>query len=110
MVGARFELEVQWSNGKTARSKERVSRIEHPSGENPKRALFAYTFEGALSKVGAVRAEREQRLEQRPGGPTRYETTEQFSGWLTAFLPLADVQEGFERHAKALQKHAQSLR
>jgi hypothetical protein len=105
-LGSRMKLHVRWSDGGTATSDEEVTQLDQPSGG---RATFAYRFTGPLDALGLVKAVRVQALEQSAGGPTIYTTREEFGGLLTRFLPLAKVQDGFERHARALKARAESL-
>jgi hypothetical protein len=105
-VGTELRLEVKWVRGGGAKSKERITRLEPPSAG---RATLEYVFLGPLAATGAVRASRLQTLEQAAGGPTVYHTYEEFGGWLAFALPLADVQAGFEAHARALKDRAERL-
>jgi hypothetical protein len=105
-VGTELRLQVKWARGGGARSKERITRLEPPSSG---RAVLEYVFLGPLAATAAVRASRLQTLEQPAGGPTTYHTYEEFGGWLAFALPLADVQAGFEAHARALKARAESL-
>ena len=50
-----------------------------------------------------------QRLRQEPGGPTAYDTVEEFSGPLVPFAGPARVAEGFQRHADALKRRSEEL-
>lgn len=110
-AGDAIRLHVRWSSGGGNSSGERVTRVEHPAltGAGSLSAALEYDFTGPLSALGLVRATRVQTLEQQPGEPTRYATKEEFRGLLVRFLPLAEVQDGFERHARALKARAESL-
>jgi hypothetical protein len=110
-VGQRMRLEVRWARGTTSRSTEIISRLEPPRlVDGVMRATLAYDFRGPLHTLHLVRAARWQVLEQRPGGPTLYRSEEDFHGLLARWVPLADVQDGFERHARALKTRAESER
>jgi len=104
-------LHVRWSNGKTVVSPERVTVVEgpEPDEEGVLRATLSYVYEGFPSKIGLLRATRFQRLTQRAGGPTTYDTVEEFSGPLVRFAGPGRVAEGFRRHAAALKQRAESL-
>jgi len=102
-VGGRFVLHVRWPGG-GARSAAQVTRLDGPSAG---RASWSYVVTGLLSTIGAVRATRVQSLES-VGAKTRYSTREDFSGWLTFALPIKKVQAGFDAHAAALKKRAES--
>lgn len=103
-------LHVRWANGKTTRSPERISAVEPPATEDgTRRALLAYVYEGLPAKLGLVRGTRLQRLSQTDGGPTRYDTVEEFSGPLVRFAGPDRVAEGFARHAEALKLRAEAL-
>jgi hypothetical protein len=109
-VGADISLEVKWGRGGGAKTIERVSRLDapRPDGE-ARRAAMEYVFLGWLPRLALVRGSRLQALEQRAGGPTTYRTSERFTGLLARGVPLAKVQDGFERHAKALKARAEAL-
>jgi hypothetical protein len=110
-VGDAVRLRVRWSNGGGATSGERITRVEPPAqaADSSLRAAFEYVFTGPLDALGLVRATRVQTLDQQPGGPTIYRTTETFHGLLVLFVPLRYVQDGFERHARALKARAESI-
>lgn len=103
-------LHVRWRNGRTSRSPERVTVVEppHPDGD-VRRATLAYVYEGLPARLGLVRGTRFQRLSQQPGGPTVYDTVEEFSGPLVPLAGPARVADGFRRHAEALKRRAESL-
>jgi hypothetical protein len=107
-VGEPIVLHVRWSNGKTTRSPERISVVEPPHEQNGvRRAELAYVYEGLPSKLGLVRGTRHQRLWQQPGGPTHYDTVEEFTGPLVRLAGLGRVADGFRRHAAALKKRCE---
>lgn len=114
-VGSRFRLHVKWAKGGKASSGEVVTRLVPPistsAGEagGVREAELRYRFTGALDALNLVRAERVQALTELPGGQTRYFTEEVFTGLLTVFLPIGDVRDGFDRHARALKQRAESL-
>jgi hypothetical protein len=103
-VGGRFVLHVRWPGGGGARYAEQVTRLDGPSAG---RASWSYVSTRLVSTIGAVRATRVQSLES-VGAKTRYSTREDFSGWLTFALPIKKVQAGFDAHAAALKKRAES--
>lgn len=116
-VGTPIRLHVVFANGKQVVSPERITVMDPPP-DNPdnadddgtRRATLAYVFEGWPAKLGLVRGTRWQRLSQRPGAPTRYETVEEFSGPLVPLAGPGRVEEGFSRHAAALKQRAEELR
>ncbi len=103
-------LHVRWANGTGTRSPERVSVIEPPAADQDGvvRATLSYVYEGLPARLGLVRGTRHQRLTQHPGGPTEYDTVEEFSGPLVRFAGPGRVAEGFRRHAEALKARAES--
>ena len=103
-------LQVRWADGKGTQSRERVSVVESPlpDAEGVVRATLCYVYEGLPAKLGLVRGTRYQRLTQRTGGPTEYDTVEEFSGPLVRFAGPGRVAEGFRRHAEALRQRAES--
>ena len=108
--GDPITLHVRWANGKTQTSPERITVVDPPYDDNgTRRATLAYVYEGLPSKLGLVKGTRLQRLSQAPGGPTIYETVEEFSGPLVALAGPERVREGFQRHADALKTRAESL-
>ena len=72
-------------------------------------ACLSYVYEGLPAKLGLVRGTRHQRLRQEPGGPTSYDTVEEFSGPLVRFAGPDRVAEGFRRHAAGLKQRAEEL-
>jgi hypothetical protein len=97
-------LHVRWPSGKTTRSPERVSVVEPPHQDGATtRATLAYVYEGLPARLRLVRGTRFQRLSQVPGGPTVYDTVEEFSGPLVPLAGPGRVADGFRRHAEALK-------
>lgn len=108
-VGNPIVLHVRWADGRTARSPERITALEPPrTRDGVATALMSYVYEGWPARLGLVRGTRHQRLTQRPGGPTTYETVEEFSGPLVRLAGPARVADGFARHAAALKRRAES--
>lgn len=101
-IGAALRLYVRWNDGTGATSGERITELTPPT-------RLAYRFTGPLHNLGLVRATRVQQLEPLATNRTRYSTREDFSGLLTATLPLAKIQDGFDRHAQALKSRAETL-
>jgi uncharacterized protein YndB with AHSA1/START domain len=110
-VGNAIVLHVRWADGKGARSPERITAIEPPATapDGTATALLSYRYEGLPCRLGLVRGVRHQRLTQRPGGPTTYDTVEEFSGPLVPLAGPRRVAEGFRRHAAALKRRSESL-
>lgn len=108
-VGNPIVLTVRWANGKTTRSPEVITAIEHPATaeDGTSTALLSYEYAGLPAKLGLVRGTRHQRLTQPPGGPTTYDTVEEFSGPLVRLAGPARVEDGFRRHAEALKVRAE---
>lgn len=109
-VGTPITLHVEFAGGKQVTSPERITVMEEPYDDGgTRRATLAYVFEGWPARLGLVRGTRWQRLTQVDGGPTRYETVEEFSGPLVPLAGPARVEEGFGRHADALKRRAELL-
>jgi len=110
-VGTAIALNVKWGRGGGASTIEVVDRLDapKPGTDAVQRALMEYRYVGWLPRLMLVRGSRQQMLEQRPGGPTTYRTSERFTGLLARGIPLAKVQDGFERHARALKQRAEAL-
>ena len=109
-VGNPIVLHVRWSNGRTNRSTERITALELPTTSGDvTTATLSYAFEGLPARLGLVRSVRHQRLTQRPGGPTTYETVGEFSGPLLPLAGPARIADGFARHAAGLKARAESL-
>lgn len=109
-VGTAIALTVRWAGRGGARTLEVVDRLDAPARDGEvQRALMEYRFVGWLPRLALVRGSRQQSLEQAPGGATTYRTSERFTGLLARAVPLARVQDGFERHARALKARAESL-
>jgi len=109
-VGLPIRLHAVFGNGKKVVSPERITVLEPPYDDGgTRRATMAYVFEGWPAKLGLVRGTRWQRLSQTEGGPTHYETVEEFSGPLVALAGPERVAEGFGRHARSLKQRAEEL-
>ncbi|MBO9522364.1 MAG: SRPBCC domain-containing protein [Nocardioidaceae bacterium] len=107
--GDPIRLHVRWANGRTTTSPERISQVVPPYDDHgTARALLAYVYEGLPARLGLVRGTRLQQLTQEPGGPTTYETVEEFSGPLVPLAGPKRVAEGFQRHAEALRRRAET--
>lgn len=111
-VGNPILLHVRWADGKGARSPERITAIEPPAtaADGTTTALLSYRYEGLPSRLRLVRGVRHQRLTQRAGGPTTYDTVEEFSGPLVRLAGPGRVADGFRRHAEGLKRRAEGLR
>lgn len=109
-VGNPIVLHVRWANGRGTRSPERITAVEPPTttADGTTTALLSYVYEGLPSRLGLVRGTRHQRLTQRPGGPTTYDTVEEFSGPLVPLAGPGRVADGFRRHAEALKRRAEA--
>lgn len=110
-VGQSMALTVRFENGRTITSPEEISILDAPtkSEGGVSRAKLEYVFRGPLDRYNLVRGRRVQTLESDGEARTIYRTEERFSGWLAFGVPLANVQDGFERHASALAARAESL-
>ena len=109
-VGNPIVLHVRWANGRTTRSPERITGIEPPAtSDGVTSACLSYVYEGWPARLGLVRGTRHQRLSQRPGEPTAYDTVEEFSGPLVRLAGPDRVADGFRRHAEGLKRRAESL-
>lgn len=109
-VGNPIVLHVVWANGRRTRSPERITALEGPttSADGTTTARMSYAYEGWPSRLGLVRGVRHQVLTQRPGGPTSYETVEEFRGPLVRLAGPARVADGFRRHAEGLKRRAEA--
>ncbi len=110
-VGNPIVLHVRWGNGKTTRSPERITAIEPPStaADGSQSSLLTYVYEGVPGRLRLLSATRHQRLTQRPGEQTTYDTVEEFSGPLVRFAGPGRVAEGFRRHAEGLKRQAEQI-
>jgi len=110
-VGDPIVLHVRWANGRSSRSPERISAIEPPTTDaaGVTTANLSYVYEGWPARLGLVRGTRHQRLRQEDGGPTSYDTVEEFSGPLVRLAGPGRVAEGFRRHAAGLKQRAEEL-
>lgn len=97
-VGARVRFDVRWPQGGGASSAELVTKVERTDAS----AVLVWRYLGVLPTLNLVRAERVQRLTKLGESRTRYQSEEVFHGLLTRFLPLAQVQAGFEAQARAM--------
>ncbi|TIC89291.1 SRPBCC domain-containing protein [Nocardioides sp. GY 10113] len=109
-IGNPIVLHVVWANGRRTRSPERITALDAPSTVDGRTAArLSYSYEGWPARLGLVRGTRHQRLQQVGGGPTVYETVEEFSGPLVRLAGPARVADGFARHAEALKTRAEQL-
>ena len=110
-VGNPIVLHVRWASGRTTRSPERITGIEPPStaADGAATALLTYVYEGLPGRLRLLSATRHQRLTQRPGEPTTYDTVEEFSGPLVRLAGPGRVAEGFRRHAAGLKRQAEKV-
>lgn len=99
-VGDMLTLHVRFKNGRTAVSRERISRLEPAS-------VLEYGYTGWLHNTGLIRGRRLQRLVPAPNGGTLYHTEELLRGPLTFLIDRA-VADGFRRHASALKRYVES--
>jgi len=107
-VGQHLGLRVRWKDGTEVTSGECITCVDAPAQRDGRQtAELAYRFTGALHTLNLVRAIRTQRLTAKDGATTRYETREGFSGLFRSGVPLDKVQDGFERHARALKARAE---
>ena len=108
--GTKMKLVVKWKNGGSATSNEIIGKTSpvYIDNHDIKQAYWSYRFTGILDTLGLVRAVRYQWLEEEINNTTSYRTREEFQGLLKNFIPLANVQEGFERHAADLKRKAEA--
>ncbi|WGY02687.1 SRPBCC domain-containing protein [Nocardioides sp. QY071] len=109
-VGNPIVLHVVWANGRRTRSPERITALDGPTTDpvsGTTTALMSYVYEGLPARLGLVRGVRHQRLTQHPGGPTTYDTVEEFSGPLVRLAGPGRVADGFRRHAEGLRQRAE---
>lgn len=109
-LGDRLVLQVRWSTGGRARATERITALVPPSETGGRRARLEYAYGGPVGALRLVRGRRLQELVRLDEDVTTYTTHERLHGPLAALAPLARVQDGFERHARALKVRAESLR
>lgn len=103
-VGDDLRLHVRWRDGRSVTTVERITELDPPSDG---RALLEYDYRGPLAALRLVRGRRRQELTDPGEGRTRYVTTETLHGLLSAAAPIRKVQDGFERHARALKSRAE---
>jgi hypothetical protein len=102
-VGDDITLHVRFRGASSlVASHERITRLEPPH-------LLEYQFRGPLHHTGLVRGRRLQTLEPESATSTRYSTKERFFGLLAIAVPTKLVQDGFERHARALKDRAEAI-
>ena len=107
-VGNPIVLHVRWANGRTTRSPERICAVEPPTtSAGVTTARLSYVYEGWPARWGLVRGTRHQRLTQHDGGPTTYDTVEEFTGPLVRLAGPTRVADGFRRHAEGLKLRAE---
>lgn len=107
VAGTDMKLTVRWANGGLQTSNEQIALVKPPflNGNGDIEAEWHYIFKGPLHTLNLVRGTRIQKLVSLSDSTTQYCTYEEFHGLLKMFVPLSKVQDGFERHAKALKKY-----
>lgn len=110
-AGQPMRLHVTFGDGSRVVSREEISLVDPPAADasGTRRAALEYAFRGPLHALYLVRGSRRQTLEATGAGPTLYRSEEEFRGVFSAFVPLANVRDGFERHARALKSRAEEL-
>jgi len=108
--GTIMKFKVEFKPGSKAVSTEIVKSLEKPQvKEGKKTAEWIYDYYGFLPSIGMVKATRIQKLVELEDGKTHYYTCEKFSGWGKLFLPLKNVQTGFNTHAADLKKECERI-
>lgn len=108
--GTEMEFIVCWDDGSTQETLEVVDLFSPPQkDEVESRAEWSYSYKSFISTIGLVRATRQQILVSKTDGITHYFTFEEFRGWGLAFLPVAKIQDGFDRQAEALKSYCEQL-
>ena len=103
-IGGELALTVRWSDGTGLQTRVRITEVSAPEGGV---ARLTHDSVGWIPALGMVRARRIQELTALPDGRTRYRSVESFSGWAAGWVPLARVQDGFERQAAALRERVE---
>jgi hypothetical protein len=104
VVGTQFTLVVfQPISQDTTFAPEIVTAVDPPDGDD---ALLAYAFDDPFAAAIGF-PERVQAVERVRPFTSSYETEETFCGPLLPFLPLDDVQAGFDAQTAALAAEAQ---
>lgn len=103
-VGEQFVLEVVGPvTGTVTFAPEIVTQVDL----NFRRALLAYAFDDPFAAALGF-PERVQEVRRVPFLRSHYETSETFCGPLVPFLPLDDVQAGFDAQTEALAEEAEA--
>jgi hypothetical protein len=108
-VGDRLVLHVRWHTGGRARASEQVTELRSPSDGDGRTARLEYAYGGVVGGAGLIRCHRLQELARLDDAVTSYSTLERLHGPLAFAAPLGRVQDGFERHARALKARAEAL-
>ena len=110
-VGMAITLHVHFNTGDRHSPVERITRIEPPklTSDGVIRGTLEYEFSGPMHSLYLIRGKRPQIIESRGPDVTAYHTSEELKGLLAFALPIAAVQDGFERHAVALKTRCESL-
>jgi hypothetical protein len=104
-VGSALTLDVRWADGGAVSTVEVVTRLDAPAAGS---ATMEYRYTGWLPRLCLVRGSRVQTLAQAAAGRTVYRSVEEFGGLLARAVPLAKVQDGFERHGRALKSRVEA--
>lgn len=108
-VGAPIRLHVRWADGKGVVSPERIVRLEPPApdAEGRLRGVYGYNFGTLLATLNLVRSERLQIVEAISETQTRYTTTIRLTGAFSSRVPIAKIQDGFDRQTAALKAYCE---
>lgn len=101
----RMRFFLRWHDGKKGTSLEEM--IYARESQNGIYEL-KYKYASIASRLGLVKAERLQTI-QEDNGQIKYYTIEEYRGFLKYLVPLRRVEKGFELQAMALKKKAENL-
>ena len=102
--GTMMAFEVRFHDGKTANTKELVTKFSPPAQNNNLQAEWIYRFDGFMHNINMVRAKRTQRLIAVSNNTTKYFSIEIFTGWAAFLVPYKKVEKGFWLQGNALKK------
>ncbi len=107
-----MKFEVQFQNrASTVSTYEKVTVFQPPhlsaDPNGRQTAVWAYEYVSFISRIGMIRATRTHHFTETADGQTDYFTEEIFTGWGASFVPLADVQVGFDQQTEAMRRTAE---
>lgn len=107
--GVEMRFHLLWKDGSKGKSRELVSSFNPPQKVSSiQKGEWSYRFISFFSSIGMIKAKRFHIVTSEKEGETNYHTYEDFKGWGVNFLPIINIQDGFDRQTKALKAYCET--